>query len=104
MRDLVNILFLGLSEASILALVTMGIVLIYKTSFTTNFAQGSIATVSAYSVTAILDLVIKKAFPGLPALLGVSITILIGITIGITFGVIIDTLIIRKSKILKLHF
>jgi branched-chain amino acid transport system permease protein len=98
MRDLVNILFLGLADASILALVTMGIVLIYKTSFTTNFAQGSIATVSAYTVTAVFDLLIKTNLPQLPAWLGVSFSVLIGVVVGATFGIVIDTLIIRKSK------
>jgi branched-chain amino acid transport system permease protein len=98
MRDIVNILFLGLADASILALVTMGIVLIYKTSFTTNFAQGSIATASAYSVTAIFDLWIKTSMPDMPAWLGVSFSVLLGVLIGATFGIIIDTLIIRKSK------
>ncbi len=98
MRDIVNILFLGLADASILALVTMGIVLIYKTSFTTNFAQGSIATVSAYSVTAIFDLWIKTNLPDMPAWLGVSFSVFLGILIGAAFGIVIDTLIIRKSK------
>lgn len=98
MREIINLLFLGLQDSSILALVTLGIVIIYKTSFTTNFAQGSIATISAYTVTALFDIWFKEILPVNQAWIGLVISIFFGVVIGAGFGVFIDTMIIRKSK------
>lgn len=52
---LVNSLF----DAAILALATFGITLIFRTSSTTNFAQGSIAALSVY-ITFIISNSINK--------------------------------------------
>ena len=43
-----QIFFTNLADSAVLALATLGIVLIYRTSFTTNFSQGMIASFSAY--------------------------------------------------------
>lgn len=67
---------------------TMGIALIFKTSTTTNFAQGSIAALGAYIATYLL------ADTNIP-LWG---TLIIAIFVGITFGVLIDVGIFRRGR------
>lgn len=85
-------------DTAILALVTMGIVLIFRTSFTTNFAQGTIATFSAYTITATVDLIFLANFPTLPKEISLIISILIGIVVAAAIGLFIDTVLIRKSR------
>ena len=48
MADLLRILFNSMQTGSTYALAALGIVLIWRTSRTTNFAQGSIGTINAY--------------------------------------------------------
>lgn len=74
--------------ACILALATMGIVLIFKTSFTTNFAQGSLAVFGCY-VTA--DYVARLSG-------NFIFGILIGLAAAFAFGIVIDVFIIRKGR------
>ncbi len=93
-----TIIFQGLAGAAFLALVTMAIVLIFKTSFTTNFAQGSIATFSAFAVTSIFTKFFLVKFPDINPLLMLLISIFIGIIIGFVIGLFIDIFIIRKSR------
>lgn len=98
LQQIVTILFEALTNASILALVTLAIVLIFRTSFTTNFAQGSIATFSAYAVTSLLTKFFLVQFPSSNPTILLIISILISVVIGFTLGLIIDVFIIRKSK------
>ncbi len=46
--NLLRVLFNSLNTGSVYALAALGIVLIFRTSRTTNFAQGSIGTLNAY--------------------------------------------------------
>lgn len=93
-----TMLFQGITSASFLALITFAIVLIFKTSFTTNFAQSSIATFSAYAITNVFVNILQKNNPQGNALIMLLFSILIGIVVGFLFGLFIDTILIRKSK------
>ncbi|TVP86356.1 MAG: branched-chain amino acid ABC transporter permease [Acholeplasmataceae bacterium] len=95
---LLNIIFAALSQAAVLSLVTLGIVLIFRTSYTTNFAQGSIGTLMAFFVTMFYTFYLSAQFPALrgPAL--VVIAILTGIILGFLLGLFIDIVLIRQSK------
>ncbi|MGI6782215.1 MAG: branched-chain amino acid ABC transporter permease [Acholeplasmataceae bacterium] len=93
-----QILLGSLMQAAILALATFGIVLIFKTSFTTNFAQGSIAAFSAYVMFAVINMLFERG-PGLTTpwyfyLIGMAVAIIAAFLIGL----FVDTMIIRKAK------
>ena len=96
--EIVNRLLLALADAAPLALVTFAIVLIFRTSFTTNFAQGMIATTGAYIVTILYNGILITKFPDSNPFFLTIIAFLSGIIVGFLFGVFIDTILIRKSK------
>jgi branched-chain amino acid transport system permease protein len=58
---LINILLQSILVICVTVIATMGISLIFKTSNTTNFAQGSIAALGCYLVTYLMQWV-----PGMP--------------------------------------
>lgn len=72
----------------ITCLATFAVTLIFKTSTTTNFAQGSIAALGCYVVA---DLLNKH---GVPVYLGVFG----GMAVGILCGLFVDVVIFRKGK------
>lgn len=83
-----NLFFRSLETGSVYALAALGIVLIFRTSKTTNFAQGVIGTLNAYVAASVLmhwDWNIWVA------------SIVAMITAFIT-GIIIDTFIIRPAS------
>ncbi len=88
MSTVIQILFNSLRFGSIVALATLGIVLIFRTSKATNFAQGSIGTFNAY-IAAYFSMTI-----------GLSIWLSMIIAMGTAFltGVIIDKLLIRPAS------
>ena len=77
-----------LLSVCITAMAAFAVTLIFKTSTTTNFAQGSIAALGCY-VTA--DMLNKY---GIPVFLGVFI----GMLVGILVGLFIDIVIFRRGK------
>ena len=77
-----------LLSVCVTALAAFAVTLIFKTSTTTNFAQGSIAALGCY-VTA--DMLNKY---GIPVYLGV----LIGMAVGVLVGLFIDIAIFRNGK------
>lgn len=87
MTTFLNILFNSLETGSVYALAALGIVLIFRTSRTTNFAQGTIGTFMAFIAAFMM------------ALYGMSIWLVTVIAIVAAFatGVIIDTIIIRPA-------
>lgn len=97
----IQIILGSLLQSSILALATFGIVLIFKTSFTTNFAQGSIASFGAYVMFVVITTVVTKALPEgttvtpwwvfIVGMLGAVITAFI-------IGLLVDTMIIRRAR------
>lgn len=88
MADLLRILFNSMQTGSTYALAALGIVLIWRTSKTTNFAQGSIGTINAY-VAGVLFLS-----------WGWSIWAVAAASVFTAFltGIIIDTFIIRPAS------
>lgn len=74
--------------AGVLVLATTGIMLVFRTSFTTNFAQGMMAIVGVFTAaTLITRFEVNK-----------WVAVAIGIAISFLLGLFIDTMIIRKAK------
>ncbi len=96
--QIVNRLILGLADAAPLALVTLAIVLIFRTSYTTNFAQGMISTSAAYVTAIFYSSFLMTRFPGANPILMTIIAFIVGIIIGFLLGIFIDTVIIRHAK------
>lgn len=69
-------------------LATFAITLIFKTSYTTNFAQGVISAIGAYVA---VELTLEKGLP----LWGVAI---LGVAVAFVVGLLIDVLIFRRGK------
>ncbi|MBQ3533104.1 MAG: branched-chain amino acid ABC transporter permease [Oscillospiraceae bacterium] len=70
------------------ALVTMAITMIFKTSSTTNFAQGVISAFGAYTVAACLNKANMSLWLALP----------IGIVVAVAIAVAVDVLIFRRGR------
>lgn len=98
MAEFITIVFGALSQGAILALVTLGIVLIFRTSLTTNFAQGLIGTLVAYFITMFQVSTLSNIFPNASGAFIVIISIITGMLLAFLIGIGIDTLLIRKSK------
>lgn len=88
LQSIIQTILSNLHLAGILALATMGILLVFKTSFTTNFAQGMMATIGVFTAAV------------LSTRLGVNrfVAIAAGILLSFIIGIFIDTMIIRKAK------
>lgn len=84
----VNTIFGSLLTICITCLAAFAVTLIFKTSTTTNFAQGSIAALGCY-VTA--DLFGKHNLP-------VWIGVFVGMIIGVLAGLFVDIVIFRRGK------
>jgi len=94
---IIQILLDTLMPSVILMLATLGIVLIFKTSYTTNFAQGSIAALAVYVVSSASTL-LATLIPGISPIMQLLLGIFLGIMAAFLFGLFIDTMILRKSK------
>jgi len=70
------------------AMVTMGITIIFKTSFTTNFAQGLISALGAYVVADVLN------DGGLPFWAAIPI----GVLVAMALAVAVDVFIFRRGR------
>lgn len=82
---------------SVLALATTGIVLIFKTSITTNFAQGMLATFGVY-VSGIFAMRYAQTL-GLSTPLAIAmVSMLAGAVVAFLMGLFIDVFILRKAK------
>ena len=85
---IITLLFSSLRLGSIVALATLGIVLIFRTSKATNFAQGSIGTFNAYIAAYFM---MNKGFSWV-------LSLLIALVTAFITGVIIDKLFIRPAR------
>jgi len=88
MRSFFTLLFSGLETGSIYALATLGIIIIYRTSRITNFAQGVVGMFNAFVATVILINF------NLPAWLAT----IIGMISAFLTGIVIDLVIMRHAK------
>ena len=86
--SLFNTLAGSLLTICVTMMATMGITLIFRTSNTTNFAQGAIAAAGTY-VVANLAMIYQ---------LNYILAIVIGLVFGIAFGLFIDIMIFRRGK------
>ena len=88
MAYLLNTLFGSIVPMCITALVTMAITLIFKTSYTTNFAQGVISAFGAY--------VVSTALSGIGLSLWISLPI--GMLASMLIAVCVDVVIFRNGR------
>ncbi len=91
-----QVVFLNLTGLCVLALATTGIVLIFRTSVTTNFAQGMMAAFGAYAgANLVLSMTEKTEIPIIYVLF-----IAMGVAAFVSFliGLFVDVVIIRNGK------
>ena len=88
MSTFFQLIFSGLEMGSIFALATLGIIIIFRTSRTTNFAQGIIGMFNAFVATVVL---INFDFP-------VWLATIVGLISAFAMGILIDLVIIRRAK------
>lgn len=98
-----DIIISALVSFSFLSLATLGIVLIFKTSTTTNFAQGMLGVLGAYTTSYIIDPVGINRYTGLPSVIiegpaQLILPIIGGIITSLVFGYLIDVVIFRRAK------
>ena len=88
MAYFLNTLFGSITPMCITALVTMAITLIFKTSYTTNFAQGVVSAFGAYVAATALSSLELSLWVSLP----------IGMMASMIIAVAIDVLIFRNGR------
>lgn len=88
MDTFLRLVFSGIETGSFYALAALGIIIIFRTSVTTNFAQGVIGMFNAYAATWYI------------AKWGVStpVALILGILTALLMGILIDLIIIRHTK------
>lgn len=86
LQIIVNSLF----PISILSLTTFAIILIYKTSATTNFAQGIISILGAHVAAFLFSINGWNLY----------LSILVGMVLSFFIGILIDTQIFRRAKLI----
>lgn len=100
---ILSIILNSLISFSFLSLATFGIVLIFRTSSTTNFAQGMIGILGAYTTSYIIDQQGISDYTGLPSVtisnpLDLVLPMLGGIGISFLFGFLIEMVIFRRAR------
>lgn len=88
MSTFIQLFFSSIETGSVYALASLGIIIIFRTSRMTNFAQGSLGMLSAFAAT--------YAFMHLGV--NVWIAALIGMLFAFVLGIIIDLTIMRHAK------
>jgi len=88
MNVFLQLLFKSLEAGSVYALAALGIILIYRTSKATNFAQGSIGTLNAFVAATLL---VKWDW-------SIWVVVPIAMFTAIITGFIIDTVFIRSAN------
>ena len=101
--DILSILINALIPFSFLSLATFGIVLIFKTSSTTNFAQGMLGILGAYVTSYLIDRQGVLDITGMPSVVITSpmqliLPMLVGILVSFIAGLLIDVVIFRNAK------
>ena len=88
MSTFLQLLFSSLETGSVYALAALGIIIIFRTSRMTNFAQGSLGMFNAFAAT--IFLISNNISPLLAAI--------VGMVSAITTGIVIDLVIMRRAK------
>lgn len=88
MSELIGIILRSIEYGSFYALSALSIILVYKTSYTTNFAQATLGMFNTYLVATIIHKFGWSLYAALP----------IGIISAVLIGILIDVLIIRRAK------
>lgn len=102
-QEVFNIILPALISFGYLSLATFGIVMIFKTSSTTNFAQGMLGVLGAFTASYIIDKQGIQEITGLPSAypngpFHLILAILAGMAVSFVVGFLIDAVIFRKSK------
>lgn len=84
-QQFLRLTYTGLTEGALLALIALGLVLIFKSSDVINFAQGEFMLVGAYVA---FELLVVR---GLPITLGLAIAAVVMVAL----GVIVERLVLR---------
>lgn len=88
-QDILQTIINSLPMIGRYSLVTMGIVLIFRTTATTNFAQGLIATVGTFVVTwAAMEWTVLPLW----------ICLIIGMLVAFLIGMLVDVALIRRAR------
>ncbi|MBU1094074.1 MAG: branched-chain amino acid ABC transporter permease [Firmicutes bacterium] len=103
LADILSVIMNSLIAFSFLSLATFGIVLIFKTSSTTNFAQGSLGILGAYATSYFIDKQGVNDLLGTPSVVINSasqliIPMLVGITVSFIAGFLIQVVIFKNAK------
>lgn len=103
MELFLDIFISSLFTSAPLILATFAIVLIFKTSFTTNFAQGMIGTIAGFITSYMLLPNPDFTNPTVPSptLIEYLFAIMVGIIVSFIISMIIDVLIFRHSRYLN---
>ena len=88
MNVFLQLFFRSLETGSVYALAALGIILIYRTSKTTNFAQGSIGTLNAFVAATLL---MKWGW-------SIWAVVPIALVTAVITGIVIDTVFIRPAS------
>lgn len=101
--DIISVIMSSLISFSFLSLATFGIVLIFKTSSTTNFAQGSLGILGAYATSYFIDKQGVNDFLGTPSVVINSFTqllipLIVGISVSFIAGFLIHAIIFKNAK------
>lgn len=88
MSTFLQLLFSSLETGSVYALAALGIIIIFRTSRMTNFAQGSLGMFNAFVATIFL---ISNKVP-------TALAAIIGMISAFATGVVIDLVIMRRAK------
>lgn len=88
MDILLQIILRSLETGAIYALASLGIIIVFRTNFVINFAQGTMGMFGAYIVTILF---VKLSLP-------LALCILLGIIAGVIIGWLVDFIVIRRTK------
>ncbi|MCR4672086.1 MAG: branched-chain amino acid ABC transporter permease [Lachnospiraceae bacterium] len=88
MGTFLQLLLRSLESGSVYGMAAMGIIIVYRTNFMVNFAQGSMGMFGTFIVTAVF---IHSGWP-------LALCILIGVLAGIGVGSLVNFAVIRHTK------
>ncbi len=88
MSTFIQLFMRSLETGAVYGLATLGIIIVFRTNFVINFAQGVMGMFGAYIVTVLFN---RAGLPIVPS-------ILVGLLAAVGIGFIVDFVIIRRTK------